>query len=237
MNSIYLIERTPLVESTVRAIFEYIKKEEMQMGEKLPAEMAICKKLNISRATLREAYRVLQARRILELKPGRGAFVYRTNDSDEELYISEWFTTHEKELHEYFEVRMAIEPLAIRLAIERAKDSELLEVLGIAEMFSNSVETDDRTKMAIFDEMLHNQIVSAAHNKALCSINKKLSKTIAAYRSNSFSIKGNGEHAVNLHNEIARSLYERNFLNANKALLNHLEISLNDIQKTVSEKL
>ena len=113
------IERMPVVEQVTARLKEYIQSDERQVGEKLPTERELCDDLNVGRSTLREAVRILQASGFVENRPGKGAFI-----ANKEGYVVkdavQWISENKVSLRDFIEVRMAIEELAIRLAIERA---------------------------------------------------------------------------------------------------------------------
>ena len=69
------IQRVTLVKQVQREIRKLIEEEHIAPGSKLPTEMDLCRMLNVSRGTVREAFQYLQAKGIVELKAGRGAFV------------------------------------------------------------------------------------------------------------------------------------------------------------------
>ena len=54
------IKRVPLVHQVEERIKDLIKEEKLQPGTKLPTEKELCTNLNVSRGTVREAFRFLQ---------------------------------------------------------------------------------------------------------------------------------------------------------------------------------
>ena len=68
------IYKKSTVDLAVEKLIEYIQGDEIEAGQKLPAEVWLCRELNISRTTIREAYRVLQSQGYLEIRAGKGAF-------------------------------------------------------------------------------------------------------------------------------------------------------------------
>jgi GntR family transcriptional regulator, transcriptional repressor for pyruvate dehydrogenase complex len=228
------IKHTPLVEKAIEAIRNIIQSGDIKVGEKLPTEKELCLRLNISRSTLREAYRSLQAMGYIELRSSKGAYVFRTSDQDTNNQVIEWFASHEDELLDCFQVREALEPLAVSLDIQRATDSELYEIMGISSLFEQAVNDGNTGSMALFDELFHNKIIGATHNKLLISINERINKTLASYRSKSFAVARNAVNAVKPHREIASALIARDVPRAQKAVYDHLYISRIDIEKTVT---
>lgn len=67
------IKRVPIVSQVEESIREMIEKKEYKPGMKLPTEFEFCQTLQVGRGTVREALRLLQAKGLVEIKPGRGA--------------------------------------------------------------------------------------------------------------------------------------------------------------------
>lgn len=62
-------------DATVEAIEQYILREQLKSGDPLPSEASLCEVLGVSRSSVREALRQLQALEIVRVHQGRGAFV------------------------------------------------------------------------------------------------------------------------------------------------------------------
>ena len=121
------VKRMPIVQQVVDKLKEYLFSGEIAVGDKLPVEKELCEQLGVGRGTVREAFRILEATGYVELRPGKGAFAART--SEIELGdVMQWFTEHEVETKDFLEVRMAIEPLSVRLAIERCSDEDVAQL-------------------------------------------------------------------------------------------------------------
>ena len=57
-----LVQKRSTVQIASQAIIDFLKEGEIKPGEKMPSEIEMCKRLGISRATLREGYRQLETR-------------------------------------------------------------------------------------------------------------------------------------------------------------------------------
>ena len=68
------ITRVPIVQQVVNNMKEYIMSGQIDVGQKLPTEKEWCEKMGVGRGTVREAFRILEAKGLIEIKPGRGAF-------------------------------------------------------------------------------------------------------------------------------------------------------------------
>lgn len=62
-------------EATMEAIERYILDKNLRPGDPLPTEATLCADLGVSRSSVREALRQLQALEIVSVQQGRGAFV------------------------------------------------------------------------------------------------------------------------------------------------------------------
>ena len=70
------MEKKNLSQQTMERLYNTIVAEKrMQPGDKLPNELELSEQLGVSRATLREALRMLIARGVLEVRRGKGTFV------------------------------------------------------------------------------------------------------------------------------------------------------------------
>lgn len=229
------IERVPVVQQVVNNIQEYILSGAVAVGEKLPTEKELCKELSVGRSTLREAFRILQANNLVEIKPGRGAFVANTKKPDPNDIV-DWFAQNEVELKDCLEVRMAIEPLSIKLAIARCSDADIAQLEKTHAQFVNAVEKRDVAAIAKFDERFHNMIVEKSYNKVLISINKKVSEYIQAFRSKTFQIEQNALHAIEPHANIMKAIEERDIEAGELYMRKHLQRVSEDMTKMLVSK-
>lgn len=229
------VKHTTLVESTAQQIKEMIQAGEFKIGEKLPSEESLCKKLNVSRPTLREAYRMLDKSGFVELSPGRGAFVKVLDENERRKLLVGWFRFNEEELVICFKVRENIELIAVKLFAERATDRELHELLGVNLMFQSAVKSGDAGKMAVYDEMFHSVIVNASRSKTLITMSEQISSFLESYRHNAFTVPGSGSNAEGPHNEIVQALMQKDVEAAEAAMSRHLKISLADIESVIEK--
>lgn len=72
---IHPVTNTSLAQVVAGRLAAYILDGELNSGDKFPPERKLIQQLSVSRATLREALKMLSENRLIEVKPGLGSFV------------------------------------------------------------------------------------------------------------------------------------------------------------------
>lgn len=217
------IARVPIVQQAVSCMKEYIVSDRIDVGQKLPTEKEWCEKLGVGRGTVREAFRILEAKGLVEIKPGRGAFVASIKELEKEDIV-EWFVRNEVELKDYIEVRRAVEPLVARLVALNGLDEELGQLEKIHRRFIRAVKEDDILGMARCDEKLHRYMVECTKNKMLIFINRKIDECIWDFRLKTFQVPRNAQNAIKAHENIVKALKDRDPEVAELYAKRHIEL-------------
>ena len=159
------LARRTFVADAIRTIKDMILDGRLVPGQRLPSERALSEALGISRPTVREAIRSLQAMRILESRHGAGTFVASLSVVELLAPLQFVLSLAEGGLAHLFEVRLLLEPGAAALAAERATAEEVAGMLDCAARGEHAV--DDADAMLRLDTELHERIVRAAANPLL----------------------------------------------------------------------
>ncbi len=228
------VRKMPITDQVVDKIRTSIIEGTFEEGKKLPSEKELCSSLNVSRSTVREAFRVLQTMGYVELKPGRGAFVLSAVP-DSSVNVRDWFRENAPKLTDFIEVRKAIESLAIKIAVERGTEEEYRILFDINESFITAVDEDNVKDMAFLDEEFHRKIVDMSHNSLLININELVAQAFKKYRSISFQVRKNALSAVEPHRAILAALKKRDKEEAVKSIESHLTMAKDDMEAVISE--
>ena len=151
------ISRVPIVQQVEERIRELIQEEQYQPGKKLPPEMELCQRLGVGRGTVREAFRLLQAKGVVEIKPGRGAFVAE-NPAERDIGAIDWLVENERELRDSIEIRTALEPMAARRMAERCNTEDIRRLENIHRSFLSAIQEGDAAMIGRLDEQFHSAI-------------------------------------------------------------------------------
>src|SRR5262245_4949751 len=154
----------------------------IQPGDPLPPEEELTSKLAGSRTVLREAVRVLAAKGLVEARPKIGTRVRARSEwniLDPDVLSWRAEASNDRKLYEdTTEVRLAIEPLAARLAASRATDEE---VAAIAEAYA-AMESgvDEQALYLTADLEFHGRILASCHNELLEHLGRVLRAVLRA---------------------------------------------------------
>ena len=106
MKEFQKLEPVRVFEQVVQQIRELIVSGELQVGDKLPPEQELERQLSVSRSSIREALRVLEAEGLVEVRRGSGTYITsstgRNRSRDE---VANWLEQREEFLVQELEVR------------------------------------------------------------------------------------------------------------------------------------
>lgn len=136
-------------------------------GEKLPNEMELSGELGISRTTLREAFRILAANGVLEIRRGLGTFVREDFQVDETKGVPS-LAAVKTDVRDLYEMRLIVEPEAAYYAAMRATDEELEQIRKLGEQIEAEITAGkDRTET---ERSFHKAIAKATHNEFMTKL-------------------------------------------------------------------
>ena len=226
------IVRVPIVSQVEERIRELIDSKKYTEGMKLPTENELCQSMNVGRGTVREALRLLQAKGLVEIKPGRGAFVAEDKTVDTNPVV--WLVQNEKELRDAIEVRNALEPVAARKMAETASEAALRRLKKIHADFLAAVKAGDTIQIAELDELFHGWIVRESGNQLLNEINVHLIQGMHTFRSKTFTVPENVRNAVEPHTRILNAITGRDGNAAEQEMRKHLKMVNEDLSSSIN---
>src|SRR5438094_7060653 len=131
-------------------------------GDRLPSERALAEQLGVSRATVREAIKVLRDEGYVESRRGaRGGLMVLDQGLNEER-MRPVVRSRLREWEELLDFRQSIEGAAARLAAARRTDRDLRTLTRALEAMDRSLET---ARFRTADNAFHLAIADAARNR------------------------------------------------------------------------
>jgi GntR family transcriptional regulator, transcriptional repressor for pyruvate dehydrogenase complex len=131
-------------------------------GDKFPTERELADRLRVSRASVREAVRVLEGEGYVETRRGSTGGIVVLDRTAEEGRIGPYIREMLPRIREVFEFRKAVEREAARLAARRRTDEDVTRL----EAAHSVIESDQETRrFRSADSQFHLGIAEAAGNR------------------------------------------------------------------------
>ncbi len=155
-------------ERIVEQIEEAVESGSLQPGERLPSERELMAQFAVSRSTVREALRVLQARGLVRSRPGdpHGAEVLPFSPAALHKSMTTLARVDELSLGELVQFRMVLDASANLLAARLRTEEELAAMGAAIERMRESVSADHDAFSAA-DVAFHDTVAAASRNKLI----------------------------------------------------------------------
>jgi GntR family transcriptional repressor for pyruvate dehydrogenase complex len=144
-------------------------------GERLPPERLLAQLLGVSRLSLREGLRRLEALDLVVVRRGSGVYVESAREQERTPPL-EFSPPRLRDVEEFFEVRRLLEPAAAELAARRADPASLTTLHLVLEEFNSTASAPRRRfdVLADLDIRLHEEIILCAENALLAHLLRHL---------------------------------------------------------------
>lgn len=145
-----------------------IRDGELVAGDRLPSERELGERFGVSRVTVREALRGLEANGLVVIRVGAhgGAFVTAPTSAWLGEGLSDLLTLSVLTPAEVTEARQVMELAIVPLVCERADETDIAELLEICDRAEALLHTGEEYPVSISAEF-HSRVAQATHNPAL----------------------------------------------------------------------
>jgi GntR family transcriptional repressor for pyruvate dehydrogenase complex len=191
-------------------------------GTKLPSERQLAVRFGVSRPFVREALRSLVERGLIEISPGRGAFVRAVRMSDVVRPLDALYRRQKTTPRDLVEARLTLEREAAGLAAHRAEPDELNAMERVLERFDR---TDDLIERARCDIAFHSLIARMSHNPVIETMFTSIASLTFELMLRSLGDPAVSRDGLPYHREIADAIRGRDPDHARKAIEGHLVIA------------
>lgn len=225
--------------STTEIVIDEIKKllveKKLLPGQKIPSEAQISEGLGVSRGSVREAMKVLNAYGVVDIKPGDGTYIahYSKGSSVNPLLFD--FLLYGPDIHELAEFRDAIELTVVALIIKNSNknEKEREEIYKNLENLKHMIESEADLEAFVENDLeFHSLLGKASCNHMLQKVYEFVldiyAPTIRATHINQHK----GELSYSAHTHIVDAIKQNNLYIAKEAI-NH---SVN-VWETLQQKI
>jgi DNA-binding GntR family transcriptional regulator len=211
--------------SLTAIIFERVREDILNgkyaNGDKI-VEAKLAEELGVSRTPVREALKQLELDGLVESMPNRGVIVKGITDQD---------------IEDIYTIRLAIEAIAARWAVERMDDSEVEQLKEIYDLMEFYTFKEDVEKTFELNTKFHETMYRGTKSRYLEHVLKDFQLFIKSTRNESLKSEGRIDRALEEHKFILDSFLNRDPERAVDAIVNHIVNSRNNVSKLMGKSI
>lgn len=162
------VKTKKVYEEVIEQIKQLIVVGELQPGDKLLSERELSEKLNVSRASIREAFSALEIMGIITIRPGEGSFVRQVSFEGMLEPLSFLLHVNIDDAMNLLEVRKTLEVEIAALAAMRATPEDIEDIRKALHQMVDEVNSGEVGDKA--DAEFHFAVLKAAHNPILIKL-------------------------------------------------------------------
>ncbi len=168
------IKREKLSDSVAREIEEQLATGLLKPGQRLPSEREMARVFQVSRPSIREAIQKLEARKLLESRPGGGTFVSLAFGESITDPLQQLLSGNHETAYDLLEFRHALEGITAYYAAQRATDADRKIIRLRYDRLIAAHDRKDFDAEAIADVDFHLAIAEASHNLVLLHVMRSM---------------------------------------------------------------
>jgi len=206
-------------------VYDHLR-DEILSGSLTPgaelSEVALAESLGVSRGPIREAIGRLASEGLVTVRPRRGAVVSSLSKD---------------EFIELYQVREALELLAVKLAVPRLGPDDITALQSLIDEMSTRAE---RNQVAAFFEAntaFHARLVDASGNAKLAEMYRQLLDQLGRYRGSSLRLRGNLQRSIAEHAAILRAAKRGDTERAARLMSEHIRVPQRRLERLSDEHL
>jgi GntR family transcriptional regulator, transcriptional repressor for pyruvate dehydrogenase complex len=154
-------------QAIVEQVKHLLRQGRLKPGDRLPSERELCDRFGVSRVTVREALRVLEAGGLIDIRVGArgGAFVTSPTSQQIGEGLADLLHLSPLTAPEVTEARQVFELGVVPLVVERATDED---IASLREMVRSHKAALDRGEYAMsMSAAFHVRVAACTHNAAI----------------------------------------------------------------------
>ena len=214
-----------------RQLVRDIARRDLQPGATLELEAAMLERFKISRASLREALRILETQGLITIKPGPGGgpSIAEIDSRDFARMSTFFFQVFRVRLREVVEARLIIEPVMASLAAAR-RDPDMVRQLDEVVRTGEQARSEHDWRAAANE--FHSLVLGMSGNQLLTVVAKAL-KDIFTERVSVFAFpEGERNRVLESHRRVAKAIADGDAAAAEDLMREHMS----EYSRSVTER-
>ncbi len=161
------VDKPRLSHEVARQIAQAIQEGRFLAGQALPPAREFATHFNVSRPILHEALNILQIQGFVTIRHGKGTFVKDPNTDILNVSLKEWLAKNHFLIQDFYEARLAIEPVCAARAAELADQKDIDGLKEILNRMDHLRDSSNTPVLVSADIDFHSAIAKLSRNKFL----------------------------------------------------------------------
>jgi len=208
-----------LTDQVYRAIKDRVLSQDIAVGSRLRDE-DLAAQLRVSRTPVREALMRLAQEGLVEIVPRSGTRVRNFTFED---------------IEHIFDVRIALEALAIRKAIARISDDQITHLRALHEQAEVGLRAGNTKPALEFDREMHRVVLESSGNKRLQEIMASINDLVSLFRNIGARTPFHRGYTYR-HRDILRAMERRDADAAAAMLAEHIEVAKQELFRDFQQR-
>lgn len=203
--------------SAVNKVKDYIKKlivlGKLKAGDRIPTELELSQLLDVSRGSVREAMKILEALSIIKISRGNGTFISQVDEIHSMESTLFKIILSDTSVNELVEFREEVEFSVLNLASKKITTAEKDALYSNIERTKECTEKEfsDPVELYELDNKFHELLAKATHNLMLQEVYRFTLEIIAPMLLKNYKLGQSGKLTVISHELTMEAIESRDF--------------------------
>ncbi len=200
------VGQSSVVDLVIERIKEAILAQELRPGDYLPTETELVANLGVSKTSVREAIKMLQAQGVVDVQRGRGTRISENISGGAIAPLIYQLLLARGAIQEIIDFRMMFEEAYTVMAMDRATSEDISRIASTVEDLELAIAENRQT--VIEDLAFHMEILRSTHNPLVIRVGETIMELFKA--SIGYSVKHHPEIALRDHKKILEAFCQQN---------------------------
>lgn len=232
-TEVAVLVRKSLTEVVLEGLLEDIFSGVLAPGAVLPSEAEIATAQTVSRVTVREALKTLQAGNVVTIRRGVGTFVNAPEEWTSLETVLRYASRHSSAAiaaSDLIEVRRMVETGAAALAARHRTEGDLEKLAGFIADMQIASDLNNVQAFVQADIAFHDVILKASHNLFVPALFEPLARLLHENRMRTSAVPAIQRNAIEMHKGVLVALSARDSERSRRAMDKHMDQTINDLE-------
>ena len=222
------VGQSSVVNQVIERIKEAILARELKPGDYLPTETELVANLGVSKTSIREAIKMLQAQGVVDVQQGRGTKINENISGNLIAPLIYQLLLARGTIQEIIDFRMMFEEAYTSMAMDRATSEDISRIAFTVEDLEIAIAEKRQTVME--DLAFHKEILHSTHNPLVIRVGETIMELFKL--SIAYSVKHHPEISLSNHKKIFEAFCQKNKPKLRKVIQESFEVWKDGLEAT-----